>query len=103
MIKRIVQMTFRPEAVDDFITLFSRYRNDIRTFPGCKHLELWRNSEPDHVFFTYSWWEREEQLEAYRHSELFRAVWPRTKRLFADKPRAWTVREVSFREGQNPG
>ncbi len=94
MIKRVVQMTFQPEAIGEFQSLFEKYRGAIRSFPGCLHLELWRCSEPDQVFFTYSWWEGEEQLEAYRNSELFRTVWPQTKRLFADKPRAWTVREI---------
>lgn len=96
MIKRIVQMTFRPDSTAEFLALFDRHRDAIRSFPGCRHLELWRNAGPEPVFFTYSWWEREEDLEAYRHSDLFRSVWPKTRQLFAEKARAWTVHEVEF-------
>ena len=53
MIKRIVKLTFRPEEVDTFMAIFEAKKVAIRTFPGCLHLELWRNLEPDNIFFTY--------------------------------------------------
>jgi heme-degrading monooxygenase HmoA len=43
------------------------------------------------VFFTYSYWETEQDLENYRNSELFDTVWSFTKKLFNDKPEAWSV------------
>ena len=46
------------------------------------------------VYFTYSWWQGEEDLEAYRHSDLFKGVWAFTKQLFADKPQAWSTQEI---------
>lgn len=91
MIRRIVKMTFRPEACTEFLDIFHSSKEQIRQFPGCRHLELWRNTDPDHVFMTYSWWERPSDLEAYRQSELFRQTWSRTKALFADRPEAWSL------------
>ncbi len=44
--------------------------------------------------FTYSYWESEAHLNTYRHSDLFRETWAKTKVLFADKPEAWSI-EVS--------
>jgi heme-degrading monooxygenase HmoA len=46
------------------------------------------------VLFTYSLWESEADLNAYRHSELFEDTWKHTKALFADKPAAWSVDTV---------
>jgi quinol monooxygenase YgiN len=90
MIKRIVKMTFRPEEVANFLEIFDESSPGIRAFDGCRHLELWRSKDPRHVFFTYSFWEDEAALEAYRNSGLFRRTWQRTKQLFSDRPEAWS-------------
>lgn len=81
-------MTFQPGKTEDFIAIFEASKLKIRGMPGCHHLELWRR---DNIFFTYSIWENEEALNNYRHSELFKDTWSRTKALFADKPEAWSL------------
>ncbi|MCK6691825.1 MAG: antibiotic biosynthesis monooxygenase [Thermoanaerobaculia bacterium] len=92
MIKRIVKMTFRPEAVQTFLDdVFEESKNRIRAFPGCRHMELLRSVQAPEVLFTLSYWNGEEDLEAYRRSELFRSTWEKTKVLFAEKAEAWTV------------
>jgi quinol monooxygenase YgiN len=94
MIKRIVKLTFREEEVPAFLALFDQTNARIRAFPGCRHLELLRCGQPDNVFFTFSIWDSQEQLDHYRYSEFFRDTWQRTKALFADKAEAWSVTEV---------
>lgn len=89
--KRIVKMTFRPEEVDNFLAVFDASSPQIRAFPGCLHLELWRGKRKANVLFTFSRWESEEALENYRHSELFRSTWAKTKPLFAERAAAWSV------------
>ncbi len=91
MIVRIVQMTFRTEAIADFKQLFEERKERIRHFGGCRHLELWQDSGNSAIFFTYSHWESEAHLNHYRFSEFFKDTWGRTKALFADKPQAWSV------------
>ncbi len=91
MIYRIVKMTFRPDATEQFLEVFESSREKIRAFPGCNHLELWRDENDERTFFTYSWWDADESLQAYRQSELFRSTWAKTKILFEAKPQAWTV------------
>ena len=100
MVKRIVQMTFQPERVGEFLALFEQHRSAIRNAEGCRHLELWQNRDEPNVFFTYSWWDSEADLDRYRNSSLFGHVWPRTKELFLDAPQAWTVQEVRIPEGR---
>ncbi len=94
MLIRVVRMTFRPDGVAPFLDLFAASRPLIRAFPGCRHLELWRDADQPEVFCTYSHWESEAALEAYRQSELFRSTWARTKPLFAAKAQAFSVRPV---------
>ena len=84
-------MTFREDAVTDFITLFKERNETIRNFPGCTHLELWQDSKAPNLFFTYSNWNSEADLDHYRYSEFFKDTWSRTKALFADKPNAWSM------------
>ncbi len=100
MIRRIVCMTFRTDAIDDFLDLFEKRKDQIRYFPGCRHLELWQDRQNPQVFFTYSWWEAEDNLEAYRHSDLFKETWSSTKALFADRPRAWSLDQLHYLPGE---
>lgn len=91
MIKRVVKMTFHPDKVGDFLSIFDESKEMIRRFPGCRHLELWQCQHPQNLFFTYSHWESTEHLEHYRRSEFFKSTWNRTKLLFAGRPEAWSV------------
>lgn len=94
MIKRIVKLTFQEEKVTDFLALFERSHQSIRAFPGCSHLELLRATGQSNVFFTYSYWDSPQALESYRRSALFKGTWKETKKLFADKPAAWSVEQL---------
>ncbi|MBK7939550.1 MAG: antibiotic biosynthesis monooxygenase [Lewinellaceae bacterium] len=95
MIKRIVKMTFREEAVETFLKdVFEPSKGRIRAFPGCQHMELLQYSSQRNVLFTLSFWDDEAALDTYRHSELFRTTWEKTKALFAEKPEAWSVEVI---------
>lgn len=91
MIVRIVQMTFRHEHIKTFTDLFDGRKQTIRGFKGCTHLQLWQDSKNPAIFFTYSHWESEADLDHYRFSEFFKDTWGKTKALFAEKPQAWSV------------
>ncbi|HCR49140.1 MAG TPA: antibiotic biosynthesis monooxygenase [Rhodothermales bacterium] len=94
MLIRIVRMTFRPETVPNFLTLFKEIFPVIRNMPGCRHLELWQDADLPEVFSTFSHWEAAEDLERYRQSEYFKATWARTKVLFDAPPLAWSQAKV---------
>lgn len=94
MIKRVVKMTFKEEFVEEFIALFHSKKELIAAVEGCTFVELLRDSSNPNVFFTYSLWEDESCIEVYRHSELFKNVWAKTKIGFADKPEAWSLINV---------
>jgi heme-degrading monooxygenase HmoA len=94
-IKRIVKMTFRPEETESFIQdIFDTTKSAIRSFPGCKSVELLRDISQPNVLFTFSIWESPDALEAYRNSELFQNTWAKTKVKFADKAQAWSMEAV---------
>jgi heme oxygenase (mycobilin-producing) len=91
MIIRIVKMNFREEEINSFKALFEERKSLIRNFPGCRHLELWQDKTDPRIFFTYSWWTTEEDLNQYRSSHFFDDTWKMTKQKFETKPEVWTV------------
>lgn len=91
MIYRIVKMSFEHGKEKDFLAVFEASKDKIRAFEGCEHLQLWQDRKASNVFFTYSHWRTEADLENYRHSALFRSTWAKTKIHFNAKPEAWSV------------
>ena len=94
MFVRIVKMSFSEEHIDDFLNNFEENKNKIKAFKGCNLLELYRDKSNSNIFFTYSYWEAQENLDSYRSSDLFKNVWAKTKILFNYKPQAWSVDKI---------
>ncbi len=93
MIIRIVKMNFKPEKVSEFLKIFDESKQLIRDMPGCSHLELLNDKNESNIFFTYSYWKSENDLNNYRNSEVFASVWTKTKALFKAKAEAWSVEQ----------
>lgn len=91
MFVRIVKMSFHQKHIATFSRIFEEKKEFIRASNGCQLLELYQDKNNPDIFFTYSYWDKESDLEDYRNSELFKDVWAKTKALFNDKPVAWSV------------
>jgi quinol monooxygenase YgiN len=91
---RIVKMTFKEEHIADFNALFDARKERIRNFPGCTYLELWNDQNDPSIFYTYSIWEHESNLEEYRISELFQDTWSTVKLWFKEKPQAFSATKL---------
>lgn len=98
MLVRIVKMSFHEEKIPAFLENFELMKTQIRNAPGNRFLELYQDKNNKSIFFTYSYWETEDDLENYRKSELFNEVWSFTKKLFNDKPEAWSVDKLASLE-----
>ncbi len=91
MFIRIVKMSFHEANIPLFLENFNQIKEQIRGSKGNCLLELYQDQQNPCIFFTYSYWETPEDLENYRQSALFDSVWTFTKKLFNDKPEAWSV------------
>jgi len=91
MITRVVKMTFKPESVQGFKEIFYDSQKLIRAFEGCNRVDLMRDLNNECVFFTLSFWDSEEDLNAYRQSYLFKNTWSKVKPLFSEKAEAWSL------------
>jgi heme-degrading monooxygenase HmoA len=97
-IVRLVRMTFQTEKVEDFLQLFSRVAGYIRSFPGCKRLELLEDHTQPNVFTTYSIWASDRDLDEYKLSPLFEETWSVTRAMFSESPTAVSYRVVRTAE-----
>lgn len=95
MFVRIVKLSFHEEHIPAFLANFEIMKERIRNAPGNRFLELYQDKNNPSIFFTYSYWETEADLENYRNSALFNEVWSFTKKLFNDKPEAWSVDKLA--------
>lgn len=91
MLVRIVKMHFQEDKTDQFLLNFEKIKKKIIAYPGCLLLELYRDKQDPCIFFTYSHWDSETHLNAYRKSPMFGEVWKKTKAMFASKPEAWSL------------
>lgn len=87
-------MTFEDENIIVFQNRFDRIKDNIINFEGCNLLELYQDKNKANVFFTYSHWDSERALNLYRQSSFFKEVWSETKKLFKEKPEAWSVDKI---------
>jgi quinol monooxygenase YgiN len=91
-------MSFHSKYIEEFQEMFQEKKQFIRNYEGCQLLELYQDKTNPEIFFTYSYWENESNLENYRNSELFKTIWAKTKIFFNDKPLAWSVdKKVSLK------
>jgi quinol monooxygenase YgiN len=88
---RIVRMHFTEAGVEEFLSIFEQNREKIRSFPGCTHLDLLRDADEPNTFVTLSHWDSQDNLDAYRRSELFASVWGRVKTLMSERTQAFSV------------
>jgi quinol monooxygenase YgiN len=90
MITRIVKLTMATENIDTFTTYFDTVCDIIRHQPGCHKLQVWQDLHQPNIFFTYSIWESESDLDNYRYSDFFSIFWKTVKPWFAAKAEVWS-------------
>lgn len=91
MFVRIVKMSFQQKFILEFEKMFEDKKEKIKNTKGCMLLELYQDKKNPNIFFTYSYWETEKDLENYRNSDFFKQTWQQTKGYFNAKPEAWSV------------
>ena len=94
MIIRIVKMEIEPDNVSAFVNIFKTNKNVITSFDGCQSVDLFKHINSQNIFFTYSIWDSESSLNKYRESNTFKDIWSKTKPLFSNKAKAWSVEEI---------
>ena len=87
-------MSIDKDKIEKFLSNFHQNKEKIRNFQGCQFLELYQDKNDNNIFFTYSYWNTEEDLENYRKSDFFQNVWSKTKILFNENPQAWSVNKI---------
>lgn len=90
---RIVRLTFIPDKTREFEQIFKESQPLIAAFEGCIGVEAKKDFDSPNVYYTVSYWKSHDDLENYRHSELFKSVWAKTKILFNEKAMAFSLKD----------
>jgi heme-degrading monooxygenase HmoA len=93
---RIVRLSLCSDCGDQFVDLFEQFKVRIAGHAGCRFVYLLRCGD---TFFTVSGWDRPEDLETYRTSELFRGVWKITRSWLSEPAQAWSCPIASWAAG----
>lgn len=96
MIVRIVQLQFERSKSEWAKELVLNISSKVRSFSGCHHLEVLFDIHHPGRVVTYSHWDDELALNAYRDSEIFKTFWASIKPLFAEPAVARSM-EISRR------
>jgi len=94
MITRIVKLSFNDGYRSEFEENFPDIQKIVLSNKGCNSVELLKANEPG-VYFTYSIWDNETDLNTYRGTATFKRIWGMFKLNFNDKPQAWTTVNIS--------
>ncbi len=95
MIIRVVKLSFHTYNTGLFESLFDQNKDKIIAQKGCHKVQLLKDINKKGVFFTYSYWDTEADLNAYRQSDLFKGIWEQLKVLFNHKPEAWSTININ--------
>ena len=71
MVIRIVKMTFLESKINDFKEFVKTIEDTIRNFEGCEYLDILQDLHNRNIFFSYSIWKSEADLDNYRKSGFF--------------------------------
>lgn len=96
MLLRIVRMSFDPHKAGNFPDYFTTIKPDIEAFDGCQKVDIYRDAEKDHVYYTVSIWQDRDSLEIYRQSNIFRGRWEIVTQWFDEKPQAWSLTGIDL-------
>ncbi len=94
MVIRIVRLHLKENRSERFKELFYASKPEILKFAGCQQVDLFVDKNDTNIYYTHSLWDTEEHLNDYRESKFFEGTWREVKKLFADKPQAFSMESV---------
>lgn len=94
MVIRIVKLTMREADAEKFKNYFPSVSKIIRSQEGCNSLQAWQDIHHPNIFFTYSIWNSEDDLNNYRDSAFFLEFWRTVKPWFDAKAEVWTFDKI---------
>ncbi|MFT6815405.1 MAG: heme-degrading monooxygenase HmoA [Sphingobacteriales bacterium] len=94
MIKRVVKLEIKDSSRAEFEGIVAKYKPFIEKSKGCSKLDILQDVNNPTIYFTYSYWNTEEDLDEYRHGSLFKEVWALFKPHFNAKAEAWSLNQI---------
>lgn len=90
MVIRLVELSIQKDKLPIAKKLLDDVAPKVRNSPGCTHLRILMDLHKTAHITTYSHWNSEADLNAYRKSDVFKNFWAQIKPLFAVSAKAWS-------------
>lgn len=91
---RIVKLSISSSKHVTFEQFFGDKKEIILSFKGFKHVELLKST--GNIFFTFSIWDDETSLNAYRNFIPFEKNWIKKIHFFSRKPEVWSLDKIIY-------
>ena len=93
MITRIIKLRLK-DSTDEFIKYINSIHDEIFQFTGCHNMEVLNDKDDPKVFFIYTIWKNETELNKFRNSSFNRNFWNTLQDLCESRPEVWTVENI---------
>ena len=90
MVIRLVELSIQKDKLSIAKNILADVAPKVRNSPGCRHLRILMDLHNPSRITTYSHWNSEADLNAYRTSDVFKNFWTEIKPLFAVPAKAWS-------------
>lgn len=90
MVIRLVNLRVAADKQAELADVLTTSHPQVRAVPGCQGIHILQDvTDPTH-YVTWSAWDSAADLEAYRTSAVYAAVWPRIRACLAERATAQT-------------
>ncbi len=87
-------MTLKEAHVDSFKKRIPIISIEVRRVSGCMHNDIFRDKNKDNVFYSYTIWNSEEDIEKYLNSQYYKEIWNDLWDYFKIEPQAWKIDNI---------
>lgn len=95
-------MTVKEQYIDSFRKRVPVISNEVRRVSGCMHNDIFRDRNNDNIFYSYTIWSSEEDIERYLKSMYYKEIWGDIWDYFKKEPMAWKIDNMfDYPSGEN--
>lgn len=84
-------MHIKTKDIVKFRDTFTNYQSQIKDFKGCMQHDIFCDKEKEEIYYSYTIWDSEKNLNKYRKSTLLKEINTNIIQYCSKDPQAWTI------------
>ena len=94
MIIRVVKIPIKDASINSFIKRIPIISNEVRRVSGCIHNDIFRDKMKENIFYSYTIWNSDEDIEKYLGSQYYKDIWGDLWDYFEGTPKSWKIDNI---------